>query len=1122
MRLARLVRRNLFYYWRGNLAVVAGVATAVAVLTGALLVGDSVRGSLRDRVLDRLGNTESVVTSAHWFRARLAAEMATRLGSPGSSGTICPVLRARGIAVAEKSGRRAQQVEVYGVDDAFWLFHGLAQFRGPAGRELYAGESLSRELQLEVGDTVLLRVEKGQEAPQESLFGHRDDPGRTLRLRCAGVLARRQLGEFSVRPGGSEGLTVFVPLGRLQRDLGTPGGANTLLVSGGHGPQEIRRVLRAGWTLADAGVVLRTVSAEGALSVESPGVLLSDALARAATDAAQRSGIPASPLYTYLATTIRCGTREIPYAVITAADLGSGALARLPRTAATGPPPAEGQAVWLNDWAVRELRPGPGEPVEISYFVWCSGGRLDAETVQFRFAGTVQTGAAAGPSMAPDFPGITEATTLTEWDPPFPFDLRRIRPEDERYWDEYRTTPKAFIALDRGRSLWGTRFGGATSVRLCPSGAVDLQAASLAYAAVLRNGLDVEHAGFDVTDVRALSLKAALGSTDFGQYFLYFSFFLIAASLLLSGLFFRLGIEQRVHEVGALTAAGFAPSRLRSMFLVEAAAIAGAGTVVGLPAAAAYAALLLHGLGTWWTGATGATRLSLHVSWVSFAVGAAMGIAAALLSTALTLRGLGRSSARALLAGVFEDRGRSRTRARIDRAAAAASLALAAAVLAAARAGALPETAGFFTAGSLLLVCALSACSLFFRRIPEPLGAGGWRAVFRLGALNAGYRAGRSLSCVALIAGATFVIVSLEAFRQSPATAAADRRSGTGGFALAAESTLPLAYDLNGADGRTAVGLQDDLAGFRALGFTQFRVRPGDDTSCLNLYAPQEPRLLGVPRDFIQGGRFRFGATPSATTAAARANPWLLLEAEPPDGAVPAIADANTIRYTLHRAPGDLVTVRAGDGGPVRLRLVAALRDSIFQSELLISESNFLKYFPDQEGFRFFLVDVDPSQASEVARRLEDRLADWGFDAQSAPERLASYHQVEDTYLSTFQSLGGFGLLLGSVGMAAVLLRNVLERRKELALLRAVGFSRGALVATVLSENAVLVGLGLLSGTVAALFAVGPALVARAHPFPIASVLTLVCSVFAVGLAASLLAAVAAFRAPLLAALRSE
>ena len=51
MRPRALLLQSLSYYWRTNVAVVLGVATAVAVLAGALLVGDSVRGSLRDLVL---------------------------------------------------------------------------------------------------------------------------------------------------------------------------------------------------------------------------------------------------------------------------------------------------------------------------------------------------------------------------------------------------------------------------------------------------------------------------------------------------------------------------------------------------------------------------------------------------------------------------------------------------------------------------------------------------------------------------------------------------------------------------------------------------------------------------------------------------------------------------------------------------------------------------------------------------------------------------------------------------------------------------------------------------------------------------------------------------------------
>ena len=78
-----------------------------------------------------------------------------------------------------------------------------------------------------------------------------------------------------------------------------------------------------------------------------------------------------------------------------------------------------------------------------------------------------------------------------------------------------------------------------------------------------------------------------------------------------------------------------------------------------------------------------------------------------------------------------------------------------------------------------------------------------------------------------------------------------------------------------------------------------------------------------------------------------------------------------------------------------------------------------------------------------MSATIEDALVDFGADATGTAERLAEFHRVENTYLSTFQTLGGLGLLLGTVGLATVLLRNVLERRRELALLGAVGYRRG-------------------------------------------------------------------------------
>ena len=130
-------------------------------------------------------------------------------------------------------------------------------------------------------------------------------------------------------------------------------------------------------------------------------------------------------------------------------------------------------------------------------------------------------------------------------------------------------------------------------------------------------------------DVRAESLSASRGATDFGEYFVYFSFFLVVSALLLASLFFKLGVEQRVREVGLLRAVGFGPRDVRRLFLGEGLLLAIAGSAIGVIGAIGYAALLMHGLRTWWVDAVGTTALTLHLTTQSLAAGALGGILAA-------------------------------------------------------------------------------------------------------------------------------------------------------------------------------------------------------------------------------------------------------------------------------------------------------------------------------------------------------------------------------------------------------------------------------------------------------------------------------------------------------------
>jgi putative ABC transport system permease protein len=1089
------------------------VATAVAVLAGALLVGDSVRGSLRDLVFERLGATDHVVVSSGFFREQLAEDLRSHEEFAAQFDGVAPLVIAQGLVTEQLQNRRAGQVLVYGVDDRFWRFHHVEGMNGPEDRAALLSPALARELAAEPGAAILVRVQRPSDIPIESLFGLKDEISRALRLTVRAVVPRESLGEFALQPQQGEVRAVFVPLARLQQDLEIEGRVNALLVSSKSeedvgGAAALRRIVRANARLDDLGLRVRALEAGRGLSLESDAGLLDDVQAAAAREIAPAAGLQARPVFTYLANALRVGDREIPYSLVSAIDLPGAS-----PQAGVRPP------IVLNEWAARDLGAAPGDTVSLEYYVWEDAGRLLTRTAEFQVAGIVPIDS-ADRDLAPRYPGITDAPTLDEWDPPFPLDLRRVRRIDEDYWTTYRTTPKAFIPFEVGERLWRSRYGSMTSIRLAAGGNQAAEGMQSDVTDRLRAAIDPVAAGLAVQDVRADGLQASRGATDFGEYFVYFSFFLVVSALLLAALFFKLSLEQRAREVGLLRAVGFAPSAVRRIFGAEGLLLSLAGSAAGVVGAIAYAALMMTGLRTWWVDAVGTTALRLHISPASLAAGAIGGVLAAMVCIGVTLRGLSRISDRSLLTGQLGPdalSGPGRARGGLPLMAAIACAAAAAGLMTATATGAVAPTGAFFGAGAALLAACLFVLAYVLRRPHRPAVEGhGWVPIARLGARNTTYRPGRSVLAIAVMASATFMLISVDAFRREAGADPAGRGSGVGGYSLMVESVIPIVHDPNSPEGRRTLGLDE----FESVRVEPFRVLPGDDASCLNLYEPRSPRIV-APRDsFLSEGRFAFQSSLAATDAE-RANPWLLLTREEPDGAVPVIGDANSLTYVLHRKLGEDFDLIRGDR-TIRLRIVAALDDSIFQGELLMSQARFLELFPEQEGYRLLVAETPPDRIGAVGRAIEEALADRGGDATPTAERLAQFHKVENAYLSTFQMLGGLGLLLGTVGLGAVLLRNVLERRRELALLRALGYKPAHVVAMVISENVVLLVSGLVTGTICALLAIAPVVWDRGGRLPLASLGLLLCGVLAVGLFVSLAATAAALRAPVLPALRSE
>lgn len=1103
------------HHWRTNLAVCLGVAAAVSVLGGALIVGDSVRGSLRDLALGRLGRAYDVVSAANFFRDDIAARFATAMQRDAA-----PLLSATAVVTHEASARRATGVFVYGVDDRFWRFHGLNARDGA-----FASPALATELGVARGDVLLTRLQKPSEVPLESLFAHKEDIGRTIRLTVEGSLPRDQLGEFALRPQQGEVRAVFVPLRRIQRDLEAEGRVNTVLLgSGGDDNSSSVALFRSALRLDDLGIRVATLPEQRVIAIESASGILSEPLESAATKACEAAGLVPSPVFTYLANSIRIGDRTIPYSLLTAIDF-----ALLPPSVAPSQQSRVDQVpIALNTWAARELGAKPGDDAEIEYYVWDAVAGLETRRARFIVDRIVPIeGTAADRRLAPDYPGITGADSLSDWDPPFPIDLSRIRPQDERYWDELRTTPKAFIPYARGRDLWSTQYGRVTSIRVRVPESMDVKAAATSIATALEKSVDPAAAGVAMLPVRQLALGASSGATDFGEYFTYFSFFIVVSALLLAVMFFRLGVEQRLRQIGILRASGFTIAHVRRLLLIEAGALAVVGSLLGIAGAVVYAHAIVFALRTWWVGAVGTTALAVHIRAISLVIGAAGGIVAAVVCVILALRTVAKRSPRALLGAQSLDLGSSSD---VRRAARSRTIGLVLIFLAIGLSslGFLRDafqTGAFFGAGALLLTGSLFLFASWLRSRDSRVVAGrGTGALFRLGFRGAAFRPTRSVLSAALIACAAFIIVAVDAFRRDGGELSGDPKSGIGGYALLARTEVPVVHNPNEPPGRQELQISDapELAQAR---FMRFRIRPGDDASCLNLYRPASPTVIAPERAFIDANRFSFAAT-LATSDTERGNPWLLLNRRFDDGAVPAIADATSLQYVMHASVGDELRMNIGGSTPLVLRFVASLRDSVLQSELIIGEEAFLRLFPAYQGFRFFLIESPGITTSEEARNLaqavERVMAPLGVDAVSTTERLAAFHSVENTYLSTFQALGGLGLLLGTVGLATVMFRNVLERRREIALLRAVGYDGRHVSLMMTAEVALLIGAGLAVGTGCALLAIAPAWLGRGGSTPGVGLALLLLAIFVAGLGSALMATRAALSGDVLPALRAE
>jgi putative ABC transport system permease protein len=1035
-----------------TLAAASGIVTAT--IAGALGVGDAMHRGLLHVAHGRLGRIDAAVIADQPFRADLAGELAACLTTGPVAPAVVPAMILEMAIEAPPSGHRgrvAARATLLACDDLAML--GFAPPPRLAADEVAINAALAETLGVTGGEPLVLRLAVRSDVPADSPLGRRSMESMSRRLRLAAVLPRGSLGDFSLQPTQVTSGLAVTSLAVAQSILREEGAANALLCVAGSAArttandalaQQLAHCVRP--QLADYGLAVEGVAATNdspaSLRLVSRSLVLDRPIDRAAADVLGPRG--GRPSLVFLANALQPvgGKASIPYSTIVGLDSTThpaGAVVDGDDHQLPLPGPDE---IIIDRWMAEDLA-AQGSPVAIgdmlditTFLPETLHGRVEEATHRLRISGiAAMRGAAVARSLVPEVEGVTDEQSIADWDPPFPFDRRRVRTtppddQDDRYWKEYGATPKAFVSLATARAIAGSRFGETTAWHV-PTAAVENDES---LRVELAAALQPESLGFRILPLVAQAEAAARGSTPFGALFIGLSLVVVAAGLLLEWLLFHLLVSAHRREAGMLVAIGWPARRLAHLLLMVGAIAVVGGGILGLIVAPIWSAALLAWLGQSWDAAVatgsrqvfGAAVPRLAAMWPGMAAAAAVSLAAVWWAA----RRAAGSQPWPLLRGEAPLQWQGRVRA---------------------------------------------------HTVVRSLG--------QLARRGLAYRRSRTLSVIAIVALAEFLIVVVSAFALRPPERAGERGSPTGGWTHIASFGEPNGIDPADPDVAATLGLSDpERDVLAACTIERIRSNGGDDASCTNLYAAMRPTVFGVGPAFVRRGGFRFVG--HAPLEAGATNPWTLLQADPGrEGSIPAILDQATAQWALKLGGvGSLFTLPTDDGGSTPpLRIVGLLEPGILQGAVIISEHNFTRLLPRRSGYALALVDASavPAQSREAApRAVAAAWADVGVSVQSSVDRLQSLYAVQNTFLSGFQMLGSLGLLLGTLGVAAVQMQGVFERLGALAVLRSIGFTIGRVRGLIVLETVMLVGTGLLAGAALGCLALLPLLVAGRATVP--------------------------------------
>jgi len=1033
----QLILQSLAFYKKPVFFQLLIIILLAAVITGSLLVGGSVKESLKRSSAERLGNTGIVISSGTRF---FTSDLPLRLKD--SSGVACiGILDLQGYCQSLGSQKRASNIHIYGINYDFFRFHGHDSISLKPG-EVAVNRRLSDYLGINTGDELIIRYTELSDIPREAPFAPSGQLSKSIVLKVGKIIGQGGISNFSISISQITPMNIFINLADLEDDHNKPIRLNRILIKNDrkNSVTGVSEVLKNSLNLSDIGLSLKLIKRTGEFEISSDRIFIEDGIIK--TINKQLPG--SAPVLTYLGNRFVDGTKITPYSFISA----------LPAKLY----PEIGNGMIINRWMANDLDASVGDSILLYWYSIDSLNKMIEKKGNFIVNRIVEMyGIWADSLLMPAFPGIAGKESCSDWDAGLPVKMKEIRTKDEDYWNKYRGTPKAFISYSTGKKIWGNNFGPATAIRF-PAGITGNEIKD-----AMKGSLNPFTVGFSITDLADDTLNASDQSVDFGSLFLSLGFFLILASLVLLSFASSSYFNSKKGQIQTLYALGFSNRWISGFLLSETGLISLAGCFIGAFAGYGINIVLTQALNTVWRGAVQTNTLNPY-----FII---MPVISGFILTFFIIMSLMLAKTRNFLKKLHVNK-HSANKFPSERSNRIILLLFSILTICSFFLFLFTNekiTYSFVTGTLLLLSLVIAWRQFYIRKLRL---AGNMNRRRQLSGIYYSLHPSSAISPVLFIAAGIFIVFILGSNRKNFSGINDSRLGGTGGYLLWGENIIPVKEDLNTESGKKTYGLDDD--DLKDMRFVQIKKLEGNDASCLNLNHIKAPPLLGIdPGDFISRKSFSFSGKLKSESIA---DPWQYLALSPGKNIIYGIADQSVLEWNLKLKIGDTLILRAENGVPLKIVIAGGLQSSVFQGNVIIGLNNFSKYFPSSSGSSVLLVDGKMDLTDLYIKTLNDRFENNGIIIESTSQRLESFFEVTNTYLSVFAVLGALGMIIGVAGLGFVLLRNYSQRKQEFSLMLAVGFSLEKIKGMIFSEQLLILFAGVSTGIISALAASLPSI----------------------------------------------